>query len=817
MPRVTLDGMMGRLASAGNVLRLLGAFVVLAVVAGVLAAGLAIPAVGATGSTVKGGVTLFNDLPSDLTQSPLNQQSRILDADGGVIATPYAENRIIVPLKRVAPIMQKAQIAIEDSRFYEHGGIDVRGLSRALVSTVQGDKQGASTLTQQYVKMTLQENALQNDDQEAAQAAVARSGVEGVARKLQELKYAIKLEQTLTKDQILDGYLNLAYYGDLAYGVEAAAQHYFSIPASKLDYNQAALLAGLVQQPSATDPVTHPKAAQARRDVVLDRMAQLGVITAKQAASAQKVPVTKMLKVKAARNTCQRSSQPYFCTYIIAWLQQQKALGSDPAERLRNLDTMGLTIQTTLDPKLSNYITKTLRSRIPAGDRRGAAATIIQPGTGEVLAMGQTSKFPVGNQKGKAYTQQNWNVDAKYGGSTYGFQIGSTAKMYILSDALTQGVPANGSTYAKAAGPTNAAIYTRADNSDSCNDWGTWPVRNDSPWGGGNMSLWSATGQSVNSAFASLTMKLGVCHVIDMMGKMGLHMGNGEALPKYPTMALGAGTIAPMTVAAGYATIASGGIYCDPTPVTSIKDADGKSISLGTNPCRRVLDKDVAAGVAHLLKAPLSAGGTADGQGVPGRPSAGKTGTTDSHVQTWFAGITPQLATAVWVGTGIGVGNGIPSTPFSMGSVFGATYAAPLWRQIMTEASKGMPVKQFPTASSKVSNGVYDSIPYVIGKSASSAKAALEAAGFSAYYAGRYNSTYPAGTVAATTPSGRALEGSSVGYYISTGYVPKPRSTPHSNPSKSSKKATSKPTSKATNKPTSKPTSKPKPTKSHGH
>ncbi|CCH77851.1 putative transpeptidase [Nostocoides japonicum T1-X7] len=817
--------MIGKMAAVGNVLRLLAAFVVLAVVAGVLAAGLAIPAVGATGSTVKGGVSLFNELPGDLTQSPLNQQSRILDAKGGVIATPYSENRIIVPLKRIAPIMQKAQIAIEDSRFYEHGGVDVRGLSRALVSTVQGDKQGASTLTQQYVKMTLQENALQNDDQEAAQAAVARSGIEGISRKLQELKYAVKLEQTLTKDQILEGYLNLAYYGDLAYGVEAAAEHYFSTSAAKLNYNQAALLAGLVQQPGVTDPVHYPKAAQARRDVVLDRMAQLGVITAQQATAAKKVPVKSMLKVKPAQNTCQRSSEPYFCTYIIAWLQQQKVLGADPAERLKNLNTKGLTIQTTLDPSLSDYITKTLRKKVWAGDPSGvgAAATIIQPGTGKVLAMGQTSKFPVGNQKGKAYTQQNWNVDAKYGGSTYGFQIGSTAKMYILADALSNGIPVNGSVYAKAAGPSRPAYYSRSDNSDSCKDWQTWPVRNDSNWGGGPMSLWTATGASVNSAFASLTMKLGVCHVIDTMTKMGLHMGNGAALPKYPTMALGAGTISPMTVASGYATIASGGIYCQPTPVVSITDSTGKKLPLGANPCKRVLDKDVAAGVAQLLKAPLTMpGGTATGLGVPGRPSAGKTGTTDSHVQTWFAGITPQLATAVWVGTGIGTGNGVPSTPFSMagkriggiyrGNVFGADIAAPLWQSIMTRASKGMPVEQFPKASSKVTNGDYVKIPYVVGMSTSAAKAAIEDAGFDAYNAGQSYSTYPAGTVAGTTPSGSALRGSSVGYYISTGYVPKPPKPPATQ--KTKKKPSSSSTSKKSEKPKkSKP--KPKPTKTH--
>ncbi len=217
----------GRVTNFGNVVSLLAAFVATAVVMGLLAAGLLIPAVGATGNVATSGVQAFDNLPGEFTSSPLSQQSKILDAKGNVIATPQEENRIIVSLSDIAPIMQKAQVAIEDSRFYEHGGVDPRGIARALVSNAQGGGvQGASTLTQQYVKLTLQENALRANDEEAAKAAVARS----YTRKLQELKYAVTLEKQMTKDQILQGYFNLAYYGDLAYGIEAAAEHYFSIP-----------------------------------------------------------------------------------------------------------------------------------------------------------------------------------------------------------------------------------------------------------------------------------------------------------------------------------------------------------------------------------------------------------------------------------------------------------------------------------------------------------------------------------------------------------------------------------------------------------
>src|SRR6478672_12084758 len=273
-----LAGMQGRATNLASITSLLGALVATSVVMGLLGAGLVMPLAGATGAAARSGVQAFDSLPGEFKQTPLSRPSRVLAADGSLIVTPSDENRIIVPLSKVAPVMRQAQVAIEDSRFYEHGGVDLHGIARAFISDANGGStQGASTLTQQYVKITLQENALRNNDKEAAQAAVAKT----YTRKLQELKYAITLEKELTKDQILQGYLNLVYYGDQAYGVEAAAQHYFSTSAAKLTLAQSAVLAGLVQQPSKTDPIHNPERAQVRRDVVLDRMHELGMITDK--------------------------------------------------------------------------------------------------------------------------------------------------------------------------------------------------------------------------------------------------------------------------------------------------------------------------------------------------------------------------------------------------------------------------------------------------------------------------------------------------------------------------------------------------------
>lgn len=780
----------------GNVLKMLGGFVVLSMLIGVLGAGLAIPAVGALGSTVNSGVTLFDELPDDLAQGQINQQSKILDASGKVIATPYSENRIIVPLDQVAPIMQKAQVAIEDNRFYEHGGVDLRGLTRAMMSTLMGDKQGASTLTQQYVRMTLQANARNKDDAQAAADAGARNGVEGVARKLRELKLAVALEQRMSKSDILSGYLNLAYYGDQAYGIEAASEHYFSIPASKLNYLQAALLAGTVQTPSDTDPVNNPEAAFHRRNVVLDRMTQLGVITPKQAADGKKVPIKKMLKVQQPKNTCQRSPEPYFCQYVIAWLQEQPSLGTTPAQRLRLLNTGGLTVQTTLKSDLSAKMLGYLKAKVPIGDssKVGAAATVVEPGTGKVLGMAQTSKF---SGKGRGVTQVSWNVDQKYGG-TLGQQFGSTGKLFVLVDALSSGIPMNGSVFAKKAGPRTPATYLRSDNnpSDACRSSvaSSFEVRNDYNDGGNAITLRRATGASINTAFMSLALELGICSVRDTATKLGMHQGDGKPMQKFATsVTLGAGDTTPMTLASAYATIAADGVYCTPVPVVSVKGPDKKVYKVATAGCKPVIDKDVARGVAELLKAPLSPGGTAAGNTLDGgRPAAGKTGTTDSHVETWFAGFTPQLATAVWVGTPYdnkSMANRVIGGR-SYGQIFGATLAAPLWRQIMSFASQGMPFEQFPQPSSQIANGNLVALPSVIGMSYDQAKATLEAAGFSAYNAGNVDSPLPKGAVVSTSPSGSAVAGQPIGLFLSSGVNPK---TPGPTKTKPNPGATKKP------------------------
>ena len=765
-----------------NIISLLGAFVATSVVVGLLGAGLVMPAVGATGAAARTGVHAFDSLPSDFTQTPLSQQSRILANDGTLISTPYDENRVIVPLAKIAPVMRQAQVAIEDSRFYEHAGIDPQGVGRAFISNLGGGStQGASTLTQQYVKITLQENAIYKNDKLGARAATAKS----YSRKLQELKYAITLEKSLTKNQILEGYLNLVYFGGQAYGVEAAARHYFGVNAAKLNLPQAATLAGLVQAPSETDPIKNPAKALARRNVVLDRMHTLNLITDKAWLAAKKAKM--VTNNKPTPSSCALSPYPYFCTYVTAWLVELPALGKTTEERIKRINRGGLTIQTTLDPKIEAATKKELLARVPIGNAAsiGAAAAVVEPGTGNVLAIAQNTTYS--NKKSRGKTSVNWAVDEKYGGAG-GFAFGSTAKLFAVAEALRSGMPIDSQVIARAASPKKPALFVKADFHDSCIGKFPWEVRNDEDTATGPISLTVAAAKSVNTAFAGLVAKLGVCSVRSLMTKMGMHQGNGDPIPPYPpSVTLGADGASPLTLASAYATVASGGTYCEPTPVLTITTSDHKTLALPKNRCKRVLDPDVANGVTKILKNVLRPGGTASNIGglAGGRPAAGKTGTAGNATkaggtnETWFAGYTPQLSTAVWVGTPDD-GNRTRLRNLKLGDkyypneVFGSTIAAPIWKRIMDRASSGMPVRDFADPGDSVQFGDLVSVPRVYGMSVAEAKSTLSAAGFKPVVGVAVSSTISAGLVVGTQPKTRALRGSTVVMYTSTGSAPAP-------------------------------------------
>lgn len=764
---------------------LLAAFVAISVAMGLLSAGLALPLTGALGAAASGTATAFEDLPENFTPTALAQQSTVVSRDGKTLATPYESNRVIVPLKKIAPVMRKAQIAIEDSRFEEHGGIDVRGTARALVTNAAGGgvTQGGSSITQQYVKMMLVEKALQKGDEKGA----ARAKEKSYARKLQEMKYALNVEKTMSKKQILQGYLNLAYYGDQTYGVEAAARHYYDKHASELNLSEAATLAGVVQSPGSTDPNNNPTAAQKRRNVVIDRMLALKWITAKEAKAAKKPSVKSQLKIRENEGgTCARSVEPYVCAYIEAYLKTMPELGDNPRERWRNVTTGGLTIETTFDYGDIREARKMLQAKVPPGDPSGvgAAVSTVEPGTGKIRVLAQSSTFKTGIKKnGTRYTEQAWTQPTAFGG-TRGWQIGSTAKMYALVTAMERGMGVDGGVNAPFADTRTGRQFFASEFQPACS--GTFTVRNDEPIGG-FVPFRTMTAKSVNTAFVQLVANLGSCRVHGMMGKMHLQNGGPAAgdsdLEWYKgpaAIALGGDDADPLTLASSFAVLASGGVYCPPNPIEKITDAAGKGIKLDPPKCERVIKHSSAQNVTELLKGVIT-GGTGTAARLPdGRAAAGKTGTTDDHKQSWFVGYTNQLSTAVYVGTPIQQHEmkGLIGGQY-YGPVFGGTIAAPLWSQIVGMQSRGMEKKGIPQSDggsdgggSKKPSGDQKSIPNVAGQPEAVGLQTLRNAGFTPVVAGRVPSRAPAGIISYITPTGSAAQGASIQVFVSNGTPP---------------------------------------------
>jgi len=485
---------------------------------------------------------------------------------------------------------------------------------------------------------------------------------------------------------------------------------------------------------------------------------------------------------KTAPSSCALSPYPYFCTYVTAWLKEQPALGKTREERIQRVDRGGLTIQTTLNPKMQAAAQQEIVAKVPIGNAAdiGAAAAVVEPGTGHVLAIAQNTTFSNTSSRGK--TSVNWAVDTKYGGSI-GFGFGSTAKMFALSQALKSGMPINSSVVVRRADANHAAFFTKADFHDSCTvDSKGWHVHNDEGSANGSIPLTVAAAKSVNTAFAGLVAKLGACSVRDLMTQMGLHQGNGQPIQGYPSpVTLGSDSTSPLTLASAYATVASGGTYCVPSPVLTINTSDHKTIALPKNDCKKVLEPDVANGVTKILKSVLLPGGTASNvRGLDGgRPVAGKTGTAgnkDGNTnETWFAGYTPQLSTAVWVGTPDDHGNTARMRDLRLGGqfyggeVYGATIAGPIWKSIMDRASSGMPFRDFADPGGTTQFGDIVSIPRVYGMSVADAASALTNAGFIPTVGVAVSSGIAAGLVVGTQPRSRAARGSSVVMYTSTG------------------------------------------------
>ncbi|MER8187125.1 transglycosylase domain-containing protein [Kitasatospora sp. NPDC094015] len=664
---------------AGRAAGLAGRLVGASAVAGVLTAGLALPALGSVGLAAKGAVSDFDSLPGDFTAPPLSQASTVYDADGGVIATVYERDRTVVPSEQIAPLMKAALVDIEDNRFYQHGAVDLKGVLRAIDKNAASGEisEGASTLTQQYVKNVFVDEA--GDDPKAVQAAQAQT----LGRKVKEMKYAIKLEQTLTKDQILTDYLNITFFGEQAYGVEAAAQRYFSTHAKDLTLPQAALLAGLVQSPTGYDPVVNPRAAKDRRDTVLGKMAEYGSITRAQADEAIATPVT--LKVSRPRQGCitAQDGEGFFCDYVHRVITTDPAFGATSAERQALWARGGLQIRTTLDPATQRAVQKSVTEHVYAGDKAAGAMTVVQPGTGRILAMGQSR--PYGPAAGQ--TLINLNAGTSMGGGQ-GFPTGSTFKPIVAAAALENGLTPAQSYPSPYSTPWPAMKNCAGDRYPQGGE-----VHNDESDMVGPFTMAPAMAESVNTYFAALEGETGLCTVEQTAAELGItQQGGGAKLDAVPSMALGSNSLTPLDMAAAYAAFAAHGTYCRPVAITSVSTADGKALKAPAADCRQAVSADTADALTTMLKGVVQ-DGTGTKAGLDDRDSAGKTGTTNGSKQVWFVGYTAELAAATVVGDTDNQAslNNRRIGGRQIGSASGGTVAGPIWRDAIAAALQGSP------------------------------------------------------------------------------------------------------------------------------
>ena len=675
-----------RAVRPAQLLALLMAFLSMSALMGVVGAGMLVPIAGPTALVAKSVPSVFNELPGDLQTVAPAEESQLLDSSGAVIAHFYDKQRIVVPSANISDVMKKAIVAIEDKRFYEHNGVDATGIARALVSNL-GDsgRQGASTITQQYVRNSLAERGYLEGDADQVSAATEQT----TERKLREMKYALALEKTQSKDEILTGYLNIAPFGPITYGVEAASQRYFSKSASELNYLEAALLAGLVQSPVQYDPLTHPEAAQERRDTVLATMLEQGVITQEEYDEGIATTVDSMLSPTVSSEGCSGapSAQAYFCDYVLTQFLEDSTFGSTRIERERLLKTQGITIRTTMDPAKQSAAYSSLTNAIPVGDASGLndALVSLDPRTGKVLAMAQNTTY--GIEAGQ--TMANYSADGN-------FQVGSTFKVFTLLQWFKEGHSAY-----ETVGSANTFYPNGAFKCDGRSIVTEGYQVNDLAGKTGSMNVVRATGQSVNQAFVNMASRVDFCSIFETAYDMGI-TEDGEVPSPFPANILGSVSGSPLQMASVFATIANSGQQCKPQSIESVTDRDENVLKEFSPECNQVIPAEVANKTAALLTASAGQYYTSTRLG-DGRPFAAKSGTTDGHANTWLTGFTPSLATAAWVGHGDNSSqevSGVVINGVYHSEIFGETYVGQnIWAPYMTQALAGTPVEAVSNAN----------------------------------------------------------------------------------------------------------------------
>lgn len=780
----------------------LAGFLLFSVMGGVLVAGLALPAVTVGGQAVNGSAELFESLPEEFDQTDLPQASSIYASDGTtLLATFYTQNRVVVPLEDISPWMQKAQIAIEDKRFWLHNGVDGEGLlSAAYENITSPDTRGASTITQQLVKNTLLQAAESIRDEEESRARVKEATEVSLARKIREWRLALAYEERLNeiygttctedpkadcgKEVVLQQYLNIAQYGPSLYGVEAAAELYFGIPAKDLNAIQAATIAGITQNPTKWDPLKGLADGNFdnityRRNLVLRAMHEQDLITLAEYVTYTNTPVESTLNVTYPKFSCAASDiAPFFCDYVT------KVIARDPAfqdEGTNLLYKGGLNIVTTLDVGMQKDARKALRNGVPAKDKSGLenALVALDVSTGNILAMAQNRDFDP-TSKEPYSTAINYSVDRDFGGSR-GFSPGSSFKPLILAEWLDTG---HSLSQVVAGQPRDWPGDSWHGSCPEATGFPKYGVQNSLASENVQMSVAKATALSVNTAYVAMANQLDLCKARDMALDLGFHRADGLDFEVVPSMALGSQNASPMTMASVYQTFANRGVHCEPRAILSMTKLDGSEV-IGPDgkplvppevKCSQVVRQEVADGVSYALQGVMEYG-TGKSLGI-GRPAAGKTGTAQNNTHLWFVGFTRQVVAAVWTGNASG---DIPLHFKTINGVYkkywyGGDLSGPIWQDFMSKATKGMPKKGLPKASSAMINGVQLRVPDVVGMKEKEAKHAINDAGFLYAKSGErvYDPSVPAGSIVKQSPEADSTmgPGGKVTYYLSTSKLP---------------------------------------------
>lgn len=667
---------------------LIGSIFRYSVLAGIIVAAMVIPVAAFAGVTARQLNSALTDLPVQLDDGPTAQTTRMLSADGKLLAYFYQENRQDVPLAKISPTMQRAILAIEDNRFYSHGALDLKGTLRALVNNAtNGSTQGGSSITQQLIKLTLVQRARSQEEIEAATAP-------SITRKVRELALATQYEKTHTKDEILEKYLNIAYYGDGAYGINAAAHHWFSTSPDKLTVKESALLAGIVKNPSYYDPKRQPEQATQRRNTVLAVMAQQGKISSDEAQKWSAEPLGLKLTKISSGCAAAKAKAEFACDYARRYLLQEPALGQTVADRAAVLERGGLTIESNIDPRMQEAIGQAVTSTVAPTDQAIGAQALIEPGTGKVRGVAQSR--PMGRDTAAGQSYLDFAVPPAYGDSA-GFQAGSTFKLFTTAAALDKGIQVTRTYKAppRLTMPMDAYKACNGGNMDR-----PWPVKNSTV--SGKMNMYTGLRKSVNTYFAQLERDAGLCNTVTMARDMGVTVPVDDEVGPFT---LGATDVSPLTMAAAYAVPASGGMYCKPQPVSRILDMKGQVIKEYTKECTRVLDTDIAAQINDILVGLQQPGGFGYSNGTDLKiPSAAKTGTTSDNKAVWYVGYTPALVDASMIAGADEQGRprSLSGTTLngqiiSFAQVGGSSLAGPMWKKAMGVIQDYLPATGFET------------------------------------------------------------------------------------------------------------------------